>query len=395
VDEQLFTKHGDPGRLAHEGRLLERARHPGVVELVEYGGEPSPRLVTRRATGATLADGAPQTVEAIAGVAASLAATLADLHDMGLVHGALAPEHVLLTPRPVLCGLADGGSIGDPAPGQQLPTGFTDPSVPPGAAPDASRDVYALGGLIRWMLARVPNSVRSRAAGSTAALLAISLRASYPDRAQRPSAARVAADIREAVPDATLVARQLRPTAPAGQGAIHAEWLRRAPFRAAIVLLGVTLTIVTVSLLGGSPPSGGSRPTTTAASRPQSESDSRECPTREGPLQADVDGDGCVEALHFARGVLVAGADQWTVSAGADDIATGDWDCDGRATLAFLDRELGAVYRFDVWPDVAVASVPLVARVDGATELRVERASPDACDVLTVVRATGPPEVVA
>jgi hypothetical protein len=92
--------------------------------------------------------------------------------------------------------------------------------------------------------------------------------------------------------------------------------------------------------------------------------------------------------------VLEAGPVRWAVSGPADEVVTGDWDCDGRATLAFLDRSTGGVYRFDTWPRERVATVPLVAQVENATDLRVTHRAPPACDVLSVGRAGGPPQIL-
>jgi hypothetical protein len=41
-----------------------------------------------------------------------------------------------------------------------------------------------------------------------------------------------------------------------------------------------------------------------------------------------------------------------------------------------------------------VATVPLVAQVENATDLRVTHRAPPACDVLSVGRAGGPPQIL-
>ena len=116
-------------------------RHPtrawSSVRGVE-GDADRPVLVTTLVPGPTLAAPLALTVEEVAGVAEALAATLADLHDMGIVHGAVTPEHVLVGPdgRPVLCGFGSAGRIGETAPGG-------DRELHPSA------DVAALGRLLR------------------------------------------------------------------------------------------------------------------------------------------------------------------------------------------------------------------------------------------------------
>ena len=95
-------------RLGAEARALRACAHPGVVRLLgSDGGDPPSRLFLARVAGRSLA-AAPVGMEeeVVAGVLASVAATLADLHALGWVHGAISAEHLLLDERgrPVLCG---------------------------------------------------------------------------------------------------------------------------------------------------------------------------------------------------------------------------------------------------------------------------------------------------
>ena len=140
----IFVKQGEAERLTREAALLRRARHPGVVELIERREDPAPALVTRLVDGPSLAEAQAAPVDDVAGLVAALATTVADLHRLGLVHGSIAPEHVLVAAggRPVLCGLGDGGETDDPI--------------------DRARDVCALGELLRWMLARAPRPQAAR-----------------------------------------------------------------------------------------------------------------------------------------------------------------------------------------------------------------------------------------
>jgi hypothetical protein len=159
--------------------------------------------------------------------------------------------------------------------------------------------------------------------------------------------------------------------------------------------VAVAVTLVAVTSFDGTLSSDRSREELpTPRPVPPSASDVSPCAAVGGTLRADVDGDGCQERLRFADGVLDAGRVRWAISGPADAVVTGDWDCDGRATLAFLDRGTGGVYRFDAWPKEPVVTVPLVARVEDATDLRVTHRAEPACDVLTVGRAGGPPTVV-
>ena len=166
-------------RIRAEAELLTAARHPGVVELVGLEGSTDrPVLVTVLVDGPTLAAPLALTVEEVAGVVGAVAATLADLHELGIVHGAVLPEHVLLGPdgRPVLCGFGSAGRVGE------------DDEL------DPSTDVAALGRLLR-RLATGPDArpLRRLAEAATA-----------DDPAARPSAGELAAELAEAVPGARL-----------------------------------------------------------------------------------------------------------------------------------------------------------------------------------------------
>ncbi|HJV09290.1 MAG TPA: hypothetical protein VJ653_06395, partial [Acidimicrobiales bacterium] len=77
----------EAARLGHEAEQLDAARHPGVVELVGMDGSGiGSMLLTALVEGPTLAAVGPLPLEEAAGLLAALATTLADLHDLGLVH---------------------------------------------------------------------------------------------------------------------------------------------------------------------------------------------------------------------------------------------------------------------------------------------------------------------
>ena len=99
----------DSGRIRHESELLERLQHPGIVQFVEFVDGPSVELYLGFVGPDSWATQPPATSAESIEALASAASTVADLHELGTVHGALCPEHVLVAPdkRPVLCGLAD------------------------------------------------------------------------------------------------------------------------------------------------------------------------------------------------------------------------------------------------------------------------------------------------
>jgi hypothetical protein len=104
-------------RLRHEAGQLRAAAHPGVVELGPWTGERPVELRTRLA-GRPLTDVGPLAAAEVCGLGAAVATVLADLHDVGVVHGALRPDHILVGPdgRPVLSGFGSSTTVeaGDP-----------------------------------------------------------------------------------------------------------------------------------------------------------------------------------------------------------------------------------------------------------------------------------------
>jgi serine/threonine protein kinase len=99
------TTEAQRASLSREAAILKVVAHPGVVQLVGVEGEPPEHVVLRLVAGGDLSTWPHQTIEVVAGVGAALATVLADLHDIGVSHGAIEASHVLLDGegRPVLC----------------------------------------------------------------------------------------------------------------------------------------------------------------------------------------------------------------------------------------------------------------------------------------------------
>jgi hypothetical protein len=132
--------------------------------------------------------------------------------------------------------------------------------------------------------------------------------------------------------------------------------------------------------------------TTTTPPRPAVRAD---CPPASGVLLADVDGDGCPEALRYADGILQAGDVRWALGQPGDQVVTGDWGCQGRRTVALFRPSTGEVFRFDGWagPGYDLTATP-VGRVQGGLVLRAADVDRDGCHEVVVERATGPAEVI-
>lgn len=404
-------------RVRGEAELLEMARHPGVVEVLGLDGDPArPVLLTSHVPGPTLAAAGALPVEEVAGVLAAVATTLADLHGLGLVHGGLKADHVILDGggAPVLCGLGHGGRVGEHSAG--------------GAVLDGSADVSDLGMLARSLCP--PRSAEARA------LLRLADEAVVADPGDRPTARTLADSITAAVPGARLPRPQApdghahAPSAPAPMTAADPldAWRRlqspptssdRAPVRviaiAGVAALVLVTLVVAASLRPGRPsvapvtpdePMGlGTAATTALVTEPEQPEPTTaltaaptigaDCTAVPSGLAADVDGDGCADSLRYVDGVLEAGEARWTVGRPGDQVVTGDWSCTGLRTLALLRPATGELFRFDRWAAVgADAEASAFDRVDGGTALRAADLDQDGCHEMVVEREGRPPEVV-
>ena len=109
-------------------------------------------------------------------------------------------------------------------------------------------------------------------------------------------------------------------------------------------------------------------------------------------LLADVDGDGCLDALRYADGVLEAAGRRWSVGQAGDVAATGDWSCRGVRTLALLRPSTGEVFPLAGWDGEVTARA--AARVEGGQALRAADVDRDGCHELVVERGAQPAEVL-
>jgi hypothetical protein len=101
----------------------------------------------------------------------------------------------------------------------------------------------------------------------------------------------------------------------------------------------------------------------------------------------DVDGDGCPEPVRLGHGWIEVDGRRFRVGRPGNVLAVGDWDGDGAATVALLQRETGDVWRFATWdPDGAVTAEP-VGRFPGAVDL--DRRVAAGGDVLLVQLRSG------
>jgi hypothetical protein len=187
------TTPEDRERLACEADRLRCANHPGVVTFVEHQVSQGHAELHTVYAGDSLANWSG-TLAQVAGLAAAVATTLADLHEMGLIHGRIDPTHVLVGAdgRPVLCGLSPAGPDASPADdiagvGQLVEDLVSRTSL---RAPR--------GGAFGWLSRLRGPLAEERALGQLVGC------ATDPDSARRPTARVLAGSLLAAVPGAEL-----------------------------------------------------------------------------------------------------------------------------------------------------------------------------------------------
>jgi hypothetical protein len=154
-----------------------------------------------------------------------------------------------------------------------------------------------------------------------------------------------------------------------------------------VAVAGTAAAAVTL-LAAGAMMLGDHRPGAQATRPPGPARPPAGCPAAPPP-SADVDGDGCPDALAVDGATITAGSARWTLGEPGDIAVVGDWDCDGHAAAALLRPGTGDVFAFPAWAESgAPVSVQPIERVAGATGIRAAPAA-GGCDDLVVDRASG------
>ena len=339
-------------RLRREAAVLQATRHPGVVELLGFTDEGGvAELRTVEVDGPPLAAADNLRADEVAGLASAIATTLADLHDLGLVHGAITSSHVLLgSAGPVLCGFSAAG--------------------PPGPTRQPADDVAALCRVVLELVDHGPVAdVARQRETSTARELAAAFRACIAT-ATLPGRAAVGADpLRELL----------------GRGA--AQRSRRPSRRllvalAVIVAVGATVALTTrraparVTTAPSAPRSTTTVSTMTTTTVPPAPAATLVWPPTSGPAPT-----------------FVLDGHRYTAGQPGDVALAGPFGCDGTGgTAAVLRPSNGQVF---VFHEVATADQEVtsaeVATVIGGRALRAEDADDDGCTDLVVERSNGEP----
>ena len=348
-----------------------------------------PASADSAAAAPTLADERALRAGEMAGVLAVVAATVAELHRSGVVHGQIRADHVLLDGRrPVLHGVRSA-----------------DPATPSRIA----ADIADLGRLASSQAARCPRLLDRTARLQLAHLGGLA--ASTPDALDAERLARELSRVRGArLPRVHVTARGLfagrRCTAtvhprPANEAGGDPE-PRRAGSTAARAGAAVTLVLGVLLVGAGWTRLQPARPRLARVpADPTSRSDGApRCPPNTGgvargaSLPIDLDGDGCPESVSVSGTTVTVDGVRYTLGRPGDVVVFGTWRPGDVPSPAVLRPRTGAVFVFHGWPGPRhdLTAHP-AAVVPGAVTLRV-RSRRDRPDQLIAARRGRPPVVV-
>jgi hypothetical protein len=397
-----------------EADLLAAFTHPGCIELIGHEtGDDQDQLVSMHAGSVTLADHRPASLGVAAGLLASVAGIVDDLHRGGHIHGNLAPDHVILgqSRHPVLCSfgvtsaISSDGRQGDLDAFAELIDDLASKTEP---SPSGRLGRRQLRGL-----AEAAQRCRAGAdLASVGALLAAVPEAQSNADTQPAGVAESEPDVegtrtwRDRVPPRKLSARAGRTTIVTGSVAV-----------AAIVALGmVSMSQDTHPGVGVNEGSGAdlAAPEQATSTRSpgtvvQAASIPSDAPADLGnqclpsePIGIDLDGDGCGDpdsaliADVETVANLVRVRETWFEAGTPGDLAfVDDWNCNGLATVALVRPASGAVFVFDSWAAAdASLDVAPITYVIGASGLERGRATGGNCPAVHVLRGDAAPTVL-
>jgi hypothetical protein len=370
---------GEEGRLEGEATLLAEARHAGVVTLLDSGrDERGPWLRLSDAGGVTVetmvaAGGGDETLLPLL---ASVATTVADLHDIGVVHGAIDASHVLVDSagHPLLCSFSRGGHVNELDPGL---------------------DVAGLAGLLKTALGdELSPELFELAELVKLAQRTDAARGTGTSPGHRRVSARDIADALAAHTHAHRIwpgnsSRVLRPrmTTYVGERRFWDERLTRPPAAvvAALAGAGVLLIVAAFYLVGGL--AWRSRRASAVVSHRSAIASHRSAVSAVSAASAAKAAGSVPDStgvpLSYNAGILAFSGERFAVGDHGDQVAVGRWFC-GDPEVALL-RPDGSIYVFDHLATPGLDEEGrLVARAPGATWLRSRPDAKPGCDLIVV-----------
>lgn len=351
------TSVAERSRLASEAAILRAGAHPGVVQILGSEGASEPEVLElRKVDGKTLGERSPLDPADMVWIGAALATTVADLHDIGITHGAIEPDHVLIDERdrPILCGFGSA----------RRASGASD------FANARRADVAALANLLIGASRDVPGPRVSAA-----------LRAAASGRRRT--------GWRGNAVDARSLARILGAAAPSTRFPVSVSKLRGNPARRKrSAIEGAVLAVVATAVLYATVGSAG----VGGAHRGVAGNRFRDSGATPAPCPRQDDGCG---ALPATAGII---GGRFRILGVAGATVLGRWNCSSDSTPAVLDKASDNVWIFDSWPGSHQQVVArLVATVPLASTLKVSP-SPGAgtpgCDRIEVERSGRAPILI-
>ena len=377
-------------RIRHEAELLKRLQHPGIVQFVDFVEGSSVELYLGFVGPDSWATQPPATSAESIEALASAASTVADLHKLGTVHGALRPEHVLVAPdkRPVLCGLADATASSEAG---------------------RARDLAGLAALIDHLAAACEEKERRQLASlarraERGSVTAGDLTAELDRLHGRPRKRSLATIPRPPIPRPS---RRVLITAVAVLGVAVLGWTMLRPGGSGTNT--PELATPTDAVAAGQTPAGPAptspMPVNPGQASPGPTGAEPENPSETNPANADpvpeTDNTATITAADTTspdgnqirvdeddRIIIDHQGRRYGVGRPGDKALIGDWTCDGTPTLALLQPSTGTVAVFASWPAPSRRlQADYVTVIDGATDLRNDPSG--GCDQLRVTHAGG------
>lgn len=312
-------------RLRREAEILRRVDGPPVVRLEELAeGADHTELVTRRFGSLTLAEtGLLDPWECGASLVAFCDA-IEMLHGTGWAHGSLDASHVLVDPGEgvELCSLGDASET-DTAEGRTAVVADHDGLAgvvvevlerPPGFDSPRVRRMWR-----RAARRAVPNLLSARGLRTPGQVREILSEAKLPgtERLAEP----------DSEPDSGSEPESGSELGVERQSDVERETRRDPKIRLLALALALAVVSGTAAWLAGAGPS-------TADTAPS-------C--------VDVDGDGSCDDVRVEGQEVSVNGRVYAVGSSGDLARLGDWNCDGRATVALLRPASGQVFVFDGW----------------------------------------------
>lgn len=426
----VLIKHAygdDQAKLRRESEALAALKHlPGVVEtqgFIEL--EDRSELTITYVEGAPLTEHPPFAIDSLLEIVLSVAKTLVAMHELGIRHGAINREHVLVDRHGgvLLCGF--GAATSDATGGAQV-----------------SDDVRALASLLTFELERsteagIARAHRREAAEASAAATRLTSDASGASLARWIAQLETTLGSARAInagPTSSSPRRLATPSTDGLMGRIKsvspAAWIAVA----LVVVAGfvfyqtfkpdsganATETTPTTALTNdatvtqATPDAAHTAldagtgvsvpvPAEPADVAPDTASalvfaaSPNQCAAQVAPdlaalgppgalatFTVHTDGDGCADEVVLGvdqannRPLVLIGDAKFEVGEPGDLLAVGDWSCDGIATPAVVRPSTGGVFVFGAWPSAGSVAPSAVAHVPiGATALSAQVPSPD------------------